>query len=60
MKNTIKIIRKEAYNGVMLGQKLLNQKKNFDMRYVRRFPKYFLDIYEQKNKCKKNYFIYLN
>jgi hypothetical protein len=53
MKNTIKIIRKEAYNGVMLGQKLLNQKKNFDMRYVRRFPKYFLDIYEQKNRLKQ-------
>ena len=31
MKNTIKIIRKETYNGVMLGEKLLNQKKNFDM-----------------------------
>jgi hypothetical protein len=52
MKNTIKIIRKEAHNGVMLGQKLLNQKKNFDMRYIRRFPKYFLDIYEQKNRLK--------
>ena len=52
MKNTIKLIRKEAYNGVMLGAKLLNQKKNFDTQYIRRFPKYSLDTYGKRKKLK--------
>ena len=54
MKNTIKIIKKEAYNGVMLGEKLLNQKNKFDTYYKRRFPKYAFNQLEKNNKLKQH------
>jgi len=54
MKNTIKIIKKEAYNGVRLGEKLLNQKNKFDTYYKRRFPKYSFNQLEKNNKLKQH------
>ena len=40
MKNTIKLIKKEAYNGVMLGEKFQNRKQKFDTFYYKHFPKH--------------------
>ena len=53
MKNTIKIIKQEAYNGEMLGEKFQNQKKIFDTYYNRHFPKRFFSKIEKKNKLKQ-------
>jgi hypothetical protein len=53
MKNTINIIRKEAYNGVMLGEKFQNQKRKFDTFYYRHFPKYNYTKFENNMKQKK-------
>ena len=39
MKNIINLIKTEAYNGVMLGEKFQNRKKTFDNFYYRHFPK---------------------
>ena len=39
MRNTIKLIKTEAYNGVRLGEKFQNRKNTFDNLYYRHFPK---------------------
>ena len=53
MKNTIDVIKKEAYNGVMLGEKFQNQKRKFDTFYYRHFPKYNYSKFENNIKQKK-------
>lgn len=53
MKNTIKLIKREAYNGVMLGEKFQNQKKKFDTFYIRHFPKYDSVKFENNIRQKK-------
>ena len=40
VKNTIKLIKKEAFNGVMLGEKFQSQKERFDTYYNRHFPNF--------------------
>ena len=53
VKNTIKLVKKEAYNGVMLGEKFQNQKKKFDTYYNRHFPHFSFNKHEKKAKLKK-------
>ena len=40
IKDTIKLVKKEAENGVMIGEKFQSQKKIFDTFYNRHFPYY--------------------
>lgn len=53
MKNTIKLIKKEAYNGVILGEKFQNKKQKFDTYYNHHFPKFNLMKLNKKIKLKQ-------